>query len=94
MLVGVPDGQYSDLIASPFTLKERVIEHIDEQIDRAKQGKDASMTFKLNSMTDRELIDKLAEASQAGVQVDMIIRGICCLLPGVPGKTDNIYCVS
>lgn len=90
MLVGVPDGQYSDLIASPFTLKERVIEHIDEQIDRAKQGKDASMTFKLNSMTDRELIDKLAEASQAGVQVDMIIRGICCLLPGVPGKTDNI----
>lgn len=90
MLIGVPDGRYHDLIASPFTLKERVIEHIDEQIDLARRGKEASMTFKLNSMTDRELIDKLAEASQAGVQIDMIIRGICCLLPGVPGKTENI----
>ena len=90
MLIGVPDGRYQELIASPYTLKEKVLDLMDEQIERAQNGEDASMIFKLNSLTDREIIDKLAEASQAGVQVDMIIRGICCLLPGVEGKTDNI----
>ncbi len=90
MLIGNPHGRYQQLIASPFTLKETVLELMDEQIDLARQGQPASMIFKLNSMTDREIIDKLAQASQAGVQIDMIVRGICCLLPGVPGKTDNI----
>ena len=90
MLVGVSDGQYGELINSPFLLKERVLALMDAQIERARQGLEASMLFKLNSMTDRDIIDKLAEASQAGVEVDMIVRGICCLLPGVPGKTDNI----
>lgn len=91
MLIGTLDGRYEHLIASPFTLKEHVIDLIDEQIHLAKAGEPASLMLKLNSLTDRILIDKLSEASQAGVQIRMVIRGICCLLPGVLGKTENIH---
>lgn len=91
MMIGTLEGRYDHLIASPYTLKDTVIDLIDEQIRLAEDGEPALLTFKLNSLTDRNIIDKLAEASQAGVQVNMIIRGICCLLPGVPGKTENIH---
>lgn len=81
------DGKYQHLLVSPFSLKERVIELIDGEI---KKKSDGYIFLKLNSLTDREIIDKLAEASQAGVEVVMNIRGICCLLPGIEGLTDNI----
>ena len=63
----------------------------DREIQRALAGEPARVFFKLNSLTDREVIDKIAEASCAGVRVDMIIRGISCLKPGVPGKTENVH---
>lgn len=91
MMISTLDGRYEHLLASPFSLKDAMIDHIDEQITKAKAGEPARLTFKLNSLTDRNLIDKLAEASQAGVRIDMVVRGICCLLPGVPGKTENIH---
>ncbi len=81
------DGKYQHLLVSPFSLKERVIELIDEEI---KKKSDGYIFLKLNSLTDREIIDKLAEASQAGVEIVMNIRGICCLLPGIEGLTENI----
>lgn len=64
---------------------------LDREIQRALAGEPARVFFKLNSLTDREVIDKIAEASCAGVRVDMIIRGISCLKPGVPGKTENVH---
>ncbi len=83
-------GDYKKLIVSPKALKQAVIKHLDEQIELAQQGKPARAWFKMNSVTDLELIAKLQEASQAGVQIRMIVRGICCLLPGLPGYTENI----
>ena len=83
-------GDYKKLIVSPFKLKEAVMNMLDEQIERAKEGKSARAWLKMNSLTDLDLIAKLAEASQAGVQIRMIVRGICCLLPGLAGYTDNI----
>ena len=67
---------------------------INEEIERKKNGEDAYIGLKLNSLTDKKIIDKLAEASQAGVTVDMIIRGISCLIPGVKGQTDHIRIIS
>ena len=78
---------YQRLLASPFGLRARVMELMDREIAK---GKDGYIFLKLNSITDRMLIDKLAQASQAGVQVVMNVRGICCIVPGVPDLTDNI----
>ncbi|MCD8191401.1 MAG: polyphosphate kinase 1 [Oscillospiraceae bacterium] len=80
-------GSYRRLLVSPFALRDRVIELIDGE--KAK-GREGYIFLKLNSLTDRTLIDKLAEASQAGVEITMNIRGICCLLPGVKGLTDHV----
>ena len=63
---------------------------LNREIERARAGEPARVFFKLNSLTDREVIDKISEASRAGVHVEMIIRGISCLLPGVPEKTENV----
>ena len=84
------EGVYGKLIVSPFKLKEAIIHMLDEQIELAKSGQPARAWFKMNSLTDLDLIVKLSEASQAGVQIRMIIRGICCLLPGLEGYTENI----
>jgi polyphosphate kinase len=84
------NGSYEKLIVSPSSLKPAIIKNLDEQIALAKEGKPASADFKMNSLTDLELIAKLAEASQAGVKIRMIVRGICCLLPGIEGFTENI----
>ncbi len=78
------------LLVSPKCLQDRVMDKLDEQIRIAKGGGDARADFKLNSLTDKLLIDKLIEASRAGVKIRMLIRGICCLVPGIPGFTDNI----
>lgn len=82
------------LLVAPKCLQNRVIEMINEEIERKKNGEDAYIGLKLNSLTDKKIIDKLAEASQAGVTVDMIIRGISCLIPGVKGQTDHIRIIS
>lgn len=78
------------LLVAPKCLQCRIIDMIQEEIDHKKNGEDAYIGLKLNSLTDKKLIDKLGEASCAGVHVDMIIRGICCLIPGVEGQTENI----
>lgn len=84
-------GDYRFLGVAPVGLKPLIMRGLDREIQRALAGEPARVFFKLNSLTDREVIDKIAEASCAGVCVDMIIRGISCLKPGVPGKTENVH---
>lgn len=78
------------LLVAPRCLQNKVLSMIDEEIACAKEGKEAYIGLKMNSLTDKKIIDKLIEASQAGVKIDMVIHGICCLIPGVKGKTENI----
>ena len=78
------------LLVAPKCLQNKVLDMLDEEIAHARNGEEAYAGFKLNSLTDKKIIDKLIEASEAGVKIDMIIRGICCLIPGVEGKTENI----
>ena len=78
------------LLVAPRCLQNKVLSMIDEEIACAKEGKEAYIGLKMNSLTDKKIIVKLIEASQAGVKIDMVIRGICCLIPGVKGKTENI----
>ena len=82
------------LLVAPKCLQNRVIDMIEEEIEHKKNGEEAYIGLKLNSLTDKKIIDKLAEASRAGVHIDMIIRGISCLIPGVKGQTDNIRIIS
>ena len=84
-------GHYRYLAVAPAGLKPMVMNGLNREIERALAGEPARVFFKMNSLTDREIIDKIAEASQAGVEVQMIIRGISCLLPGIPGKTENVH---
>lgn len=79
------------LLVAPKGLKSRIVEFIDNEIT---YGKDGYIGIKINSLTDRDLIEKLAEASRAGVKVELVVRGICCLIPGVPGQTENIRVIS
>lgn len=79
------------LLVAPKGLKSRIVEFIDNEIT---YGKDGYIGIKINSLTDRDLIEKLAEASRAGVTVELVVRGICCLIPGVPGQTENIRVIS
>lgn len=78
------------LLVSPHCLQNHVADRIDVEIEKAKAGQPAYIGLKVNSLTDKYLIDKLIEASQAGVKIEMIIRGICCLIAGIPGQTENI----
>ena len=82
------------LLVAPKCLQSRIIDMIEEEIQNKKNGRDAYIGLKLNSLTDKRIIDKLIEASCAGVHIDMIIRGICCLIPGVKGMTENIHIIS
>ena len=82
------------LLVAPKCLQNKVLDMLDEEIAPARNGEEAYAGFKLNSLTDKKIIDKLIEASEAGVKIDMIIRGICCLIPGVEGKTENIRIIS
>ena len=78
------------LMVAPACLREKIIALIDREIEHARSGESAYLGFKLNGLTDRVILDKLVQASQAGVKTDMVIRGICCLTGGVPGLTDHI----
>lgn len=78
------------LLVAPKCLQNKVIDMIDTEIQQSKNGGEGYIGLKFNSLTDKKIIDKLIEASQAGVKIDMVIRGICCLVPGVKGYTENI----
>lgn len=91
LALGNLSGDYRYLGVAPAGLKPLIMNGLNREIDRARAGEPARVFFKMNSLTDREVIDKIAEASQAGVEVEMIIRGISCLLPGIAGKTENVH---
>ena len=82
------------LLVAPKSLQNKILDMIDDEISVAKAGGNAYLGFKLNSLTDKVIMDKLIEASQAGVRIDLIVRGICCLVAGVPGYTENISIIS
>lgn len=88
----VEDTRY--LLVAPKCLRPRIMEMIDEEIRKAQSGSPAYLGFKLNGLTDKGLIDKLIEASQSGVRIDLLVRGICCLVGGVSGATENIQVYS
>lgn len=82
------------LLVAPRCLQNKVLAMIDEEIKHAKAGEQAYIGLKMNSLTDKRIMSKLVEASCAGVHIDMVIRGICCLIPGVKGQTENIHIIS
>ena len=94
MMIGNLDGEYTNLLVAPNGLKPNIMQLINDEIAIAKKGEKAKIWIKCNSVTERDIIDKLAEASQAGVEIFMNVRGICCLVPKVKGKTDNIRVTS
>jgi len=85
---------YRKLLVAPVSLRDRMVALIQRERDRAKKGKKAQITAKMNALVDPTIIQNLYEASQAGVQIDLIIRGICCLRPGIQGVSDNIRVIS
>lgn len=88
----VEDMEY--LLVAPRCLQNKVLAMIDEEIEHAKAGEPAYIGLKMNSLTDKRIMSKLVEASCAGVHIDMVIRGICCLIPGVKGQTENSHIIS
>lgn len=84
----------AELLVAPNCLQNRVIEMIDEQIVLARNGEEAYIGIKINSLTDKRIMEELIKASQAGVKIELAVRGICCLIPGVSGETENIRVVS
>ena len=84
----------TDLLVAPKCLQNKVIAMIDEQIAKSKAGEEAYIGIKMNSLTDKAIIDKFIEASRAGVKIELIVRGICCLKPQIPGITENIIVIS
>lgn len=90
MSIGNLKGDYAHLLVAPHSLKSTVLSLIDREIEKAKRGQPSLIRMKMNAMTDRKIIDRLQKASAAGVRVELIIRGICCLLPNVIGYSENI----
>ena len=91
MYMGVLDGEYHSLLVAPVSLKSTILSLIDREIEKGAEGR---ILCKVNAVTDEEIIRKLIEASCAGVKITLLVRGISCILPGVPGKTENIEIMS
>ena len=91
MSIGNLSGSYENLIVSPTSLKPKILHLMDEEI---KKGSSGRIIMKMNSVTDVDFIRKVSEASNAGVKIDLIVRGICCILPGIPGYTENLKVTS
>jgi polyphosphate kinase len=87
-------GIFKQLLVSPFNARIKIIALIDREIKNARNNDPALIRLKLNNLTDRKMIDKLYEASEAGVKIEMIIRGICCFIPGLKGKSENVTVIS
>lgn len=88
------ENNFKQLLVAQFNMRNRFIELIDHEIENAKAGREAAITAKMNSLEDRKMIKKLYKASRAGVKINLIIRGICCLVPGVKGLSENINVIS
>lgn len=91
MSIGNLDGEYEHLLVSPTSLKQKIFRFMDEEIQKGSKG---HIIMKMNSLTDMDFIRKVSEASCAGVKVELIVRGICCILPGIEGKTENLSVIS
>lgn len=91
MAIGNLSGGYQHLLVSPTSLKQKVLLLMDGEIQKGIEGR---IVMKMNSVTDVDFIQKVAEASKAGVKIDLIVRGICCILPGIPGETENLSVTS
>jgi len=91
LMLGSLDGRYDRLWVAPKHLKQNILDHIDAEKQKADKGR---IIIKCNSLTDRDIIMRLIDASQSGARISMIVRGICCIIPGVPGLTDNISVIS
>ncbi len=86
--------KFNSILVSPINLRSTILRLIDAEISNKKAGKEAYIIMKMNSLVDLEIIDKLYAASNAGVRIDLIVRGICCLVPGIKGKSENIHAIS
>ena len=91
MLIGNLNGNYERLLVSPSGIKTLLLDRIGKE---AAKGPDGYIRIKANSLTERDVIDKLAEASASGTKIQLILRGICCLRPGIPHMTENIQVTS
>ena len=91
ILIGNTIDKTQHLLVAPNSLQQPVIDMIENEIEYAKKGEQSYIGIKVNSLTDKKIMDKLVEASKAGVHIDMVVRGICCLIPGVEGETENIH---
>ena len=94
LLLGETVENTKHLLVAPNCLQNRILDMMDEEIAKAKKKKPAYIGIKINSLTDKVIIEKLIEASKAGVKIELIVRGICCLIPGIPGETENIKIIS
>lgn len=91
MSIGNLEGEYKHLIVAPVSLKQTILKKIDEETEKGSKGR---IVMKMNSVTDVDFIEKIVQASKAGVKIDLIVRGICCILPGVEGETDHLTVTS
>lgn len=94
LMFGETIEETKHLMVAPKTMQNKIIDLINGEINKAADGKNAYIGIKINALTDKDIIDKLIEASGAGVHIDLIVRGICCLNPGIEGITDNINIIS
>lgn len=94
MSLGNLRGFYKKLWVAPSSFKQNILKNIDQEMEKVKQGEEGKIIIKCNSFTDKEIINKMVEASNLGVKITLIIRGICCLVPNILGKTENIKVIS